>query len=110
MARKPTRSPRAAKTSEGVPLQQALRGVRICFERIKGPPNYRSEAEIRSNVLKKYSPKGITASKFDPKSIMLYSFDAALFADGKGPTNENSTLSTTDMSMIKRLYPANPGR
>jgi hypothetical protein len=45
-------------------------------------------------------------SKFDPKSIMLYDFDEALFADGLGPTNSNIKLSPTDSSFIKSLYPA----
>ena len=71
----------------------------------KGPPNYWDEAGIRDNVLSKYSPKGIQATQFDPKSIMLYAFDAALFSDGLGPTNENSQLSVTDRGMIKQMYP-----
>lgn len=70
-----------------------------------GPPNYWDRAAIRSNVLDKYSPKGISATQFDPKSIMLYAFDAALFADGKGPTNENTNLSATDITMIRKMYP-----
>lgn len=72
----------------------------------KGPPNYWSEAAINHNVLAKYSPNGVSATRFDPSSIMLYSFDARLFSDGKGPTNENSALSALDQSMIKKMYPA----
>ena len=71
----------------------------------KGPPNYWDTDAIRENVLKKYSPRGLQSTEFDPKSIMLYAFDAELFSDGKGPTNENTDLSTTDRSMIKRMYP-----
>jgi hypothetical protein len=71
----------------------------------KGPPNYWDEDAIRSNVLGKYSPKGIKATRFDPKSIMLYAFDAALFSDGLGPTNENTQLSATDRTMIRQMYP-----
>lgn len=70
----------------------------------KGPPNYWDDDAIQDNVLGKYSPKGIKATRFDPKSIMLYSFDAALFSDGLGPTNENSQLSATDRTMIKQMY------
>lgn len=70
----------------------------------KGPPNYWDEEGIRHNVLIKYSPRGIKATRFDPKSIMLYSFDAQLFSDGRGPTNENSQLSATDRTMIKQMY------
>ncbi|MEQ1512818.1 MAG: hypothetical protein ABL934_09085 [Lysobacteraceae bacterium] len=71
----------------------------------QGPPNFWDKGDIEHNVLKKYSPFGIKATAFDPKSIMLYAFDAELFADGKGPTNENTQLSTTDRTMIKKMYP-----
>jgi hypothetical protein len=71
----------------------------------QGPPNYWSPDDIRHNVLDKYSPRGISATKFDPKSIMLYSFDGALFSDGLGPTNENTTVSKDDVRMIKAMYP-----
>jgi hypothetical protein len=70
-----------------------------------GSPNFWSVEEIESNVLKKYSPTGIKATDFDPQSIMLYVFDAELFSDGKGPTNDNKSLSATDIAMIKRMYP-----
>lgn len=72
----------------------------------RGPPNYWDDEAIRHNVLSKYSPNGIQATQFDPKSIMLYSFGAKLFSDGLGPTNENSQLSATDRTMIKKMYPA----
>ena len=71
----------------------------------QGPPNFRGPEEIKSNVVEKYSPRGISATDYDPKSIMLYSFDAALFSDGLGPTNENKTVSPKDVAMIKRMYP-----
>ena len=70
-----------------------------------GPPNFWSPADIKSNVIEKYSPKGMSVTNFDPKSIMLYAFDGALFADGLGPTNENTNVSPTDISMIKIMYP-----
>jgi len=76
------------------------------YKYFQGPPNYWDKGEIDSNVLDKYSPKGIQATQFDPKSIMLYAFDADLFADGKGPTNENTQLSTLDRGMIRKMYPA----
>jgi hypothetical protein len=71
----------------------------------QGPPNFWDADAIKSNVLSKYSPKGIKATKFDPESIMLYAFDAELFSDGRGPTNENVQLSVTDQGMIKQMYP-----
>ena len=71
----------------------------------QGPPNFWTPDDIMGNVLQKYSPKGMSVTNFDPKSIMLYSFDAALFADGGGPTNENNALSARDRQMIAKLYP-----
>ena len=72
----------------------------------QGPPNYWDADAIKSNVLSKYSPKGIKATRFDAKSIMLYAFDAELFSDGRGPTNENVQLSATDQAMINQMYPS----
>lgn len=71
----------------------------------QGPPNYWSEDAIKYNVLQKYSPTGIAATVFDPKSIMLYAFDGALFADGKGATNSNTKFSSDDIKMIGTMYP-----
>ena len=79
--------------------------VQAVMKYFQGPPTYCSPDDIRSNVLDKYSPKGISATKYDPKSIMLYAFDAALFSDGLGPTNENTKVSATDIKMIKTMYP-----
>jgi hypothetical protein len=79
--------------------------VAAVMKYFSGPPNYWSAADIKSNVLDKYSPRGIAATAFDPKSIMLYSFDGKLFADGLGPTNENTRVSPTDIKMIKQMYP-----
>jgi len=70
----------------------------------QGPPNYWSTADIEHNVLDKYSPKGMSATQYDPKSIMLYAFDGRLFSDGKGPTNTNTKLSATDIKMIRSMY------
>ncbi len=79
--------------------------VAAVMKYFSGPPNFWSAADIKSNVLDKYSSSGIAATAFDPKSIMLYSFDGKLFADGLGPTNENTTVSSTDIKMIKQMYP-----
>ncbi len=79
--------------------------VTAVMKYFQGPPNYWSPDDIKSNVLEKYSPRGISATEYDPTSIMLYSFDAALFSDGLGPTNENSSVSKRDVQMIKAMYP-----
>lgn len=70
----------------------------------QGPPNFWDAAAIQHNVLQKYSTQGISATRFDPRSIMLYSFDAALFSDGLGPTNNNKTVSPSDIQMIRSMY------
>jgi hypothetical protein len=75
------------------------------YEAFSGPPNKWTKAEIDSNVLHKYSPKGLSSTEFDPKSIMLYEFPAELFSDGKGPTNENTKLSVKDIGKISEMYP-----
>lgn len=70
----------------------------------QGPPNFWTPDDIQHNVLGKYSAQGVSATRFDAKSIMLYSFDGALFSDGKGATNSNTTLSAADVKMIKSMY------
>jgi hypothetical protein len=79
--------------------------VAAVMKYFQGPPNYWSPDDIKSNVLGKYSPTGITATRFDLELIMLYSFDASLFSDGLGLTNENKTASKSDIQMIKLMYP-----
>jgi len=75
------------------------------MEYFQGSPNFWSPDDIRENVLHKYSARGITATVYDPRSIMLYDFAAELFTDGDGPTNVNTKLSVKDVAMIKRMYP-----
>lgn len=79
--------------------------VAAVMKYFSGPPNYWNEEEIKSNVLEKYSPQGISATESDPDSIMLYEFDSKLFSDGLGATNTNTKLSAKDIAHIKKLYP-----
>jgi hypothetical protein len=69
-----------------------------------GPPNHWSKDEIDTNVINKYSVDQLNASKFDPKSIMLYHFDGALIRGGK-PTPLNTKLSAGDKRFIHKQYP-----
>jgi hypothetical protein len=69
-----------------------------------GPPNYWSRAQIEHNVLGRYSEDQTNASRFDPKSIMLYQFPGSLFEDGKG-TKQNMELSSRDKKFIAKMYP-----
>ena len=78
--------------------------VNAVYQAFSGPPNYWSKDDIDHNVLQKYSPNGISATRFDKKSIMLYQFDGSLFTDGKG-TPQNTHLSKLDERMIGHMYP-----
>jgi hypothetical protein len=73
------------------------------YAEFSGPPNNWSKADIDSNILQKYSPEGIDASRFDRKSIMLYQFDASLFTDHIA-TPLNYKLSREDEKMIGQMY------
>jgi hypothetical protein len=73
------------------------------YKAFSGAPNYGSKADIDDNILKKYSPKRIAASAFDIDSIMLYPFDASLFADHKA-TPENHSSSKEDKVFIRTMY------
>ncbi|MCA9189169.1 MAG: matrixin family metalloprotease [Pirellulaceae bacterium] len=70
-----------------------------------GPPNYWTKKQIEQNVLRKYSPDGIAATKYDPKSIMLYVFDIELFSGKLAPTAQNCNSSKVDNLMMAELYP-----
>ena len=74
------------------------------YATFSGPPNYWSKEEIDQNILERYSPNGISATRFDLDSIMLYQFDASLFTDHK-PTPLNTHLSDQDKKMIGQMYP-----
>jgi hypothetical protein len=74
------------------------------YQAFSGPPNYWSKEEIDQNILEKYSPEGISATRFDRKSIMLYKFEASLFTDHKG-TPLNTHISKQDETMIAEMYP-----
>jgi hypothetical protein len=69
-----------------------------------GPPNHWTREEIETNVLGKYSLDQLNATKFDPHSIMLYSFPAEFMKSGKA-TKHNTRLSSADKRFIKRQYP-----
>ena len=86
------------------PTEQLKWNRQAVYDTFSGPPNYWSEADIDQNILEKYSPNGISATRFDRKSIMLYQFDGSLFTDGKG-TPLNTHLSLLDEQMIGQMYP-----
>lgn len=72
---------------------------------LSGSPNFWDEATIRHNVIRKYSADHIRGSKYDPDSIMLYSFPLA-WTKNSVSTRENSALSRSDREFISTvMYP-----
>jgi hypothetical protein len=78
--------------------------VAAVYRYFGGPPNNWSKEEIDHNVIQKYSISQLNATKFDPKSIMLYSFPPELTLDHKG-TKENTDVSPGDRKFIAKMYP-----
>jgi hypothetical protein len=80
------------------------------YATFSGPPNYWSKEEIDFNIIRKYSMDQLNGTRFDSKSIMLYSFPPELI---RGPASfkrtcarRNLRLSAKDKSFIRKFYPA----
>ncbi len=71
----------------------------VVIRDLSGPPNNWTEAQIRHNVLEKYSADQIRGTSFDPDSIMLYFFPPRWTQNGQG-TKANEVLSTLDKGFI----------
>ena len=76
----------------------------VVIEDLSGPPNNWNLETIEYNVLDAYSPLGITATKWDPKSVMQYFYPAAWTKDGSF-SNVNPDLSDTDIALLRATYP-----
>jgi Astacin (Peptidase family M12A) len=72
------------------------------------PPNSWSRETTFQNILRKLSPSEVEGSKWDPDSIMEYSFEAGLiekpekFGDGLNPPG---TISPADKEWALKWYP-----
>jgi hypothetical protein len=76
------------------------------LQAFSGPPNNWSEADIRFNILDKYSIDQLNATKFDIKSIMLYAFPPSFILGGApGGTPNNTKMSSGDKKFIAQMYP-----
>lgn len=71
---------------------------------LSGPPNNWTPAQIRHNVLDKYSTDHVRGTEFDPESVMLYFFPARWTTNGIG-TEANEVLSDTDKAFAALMYP-----
>jgi len=70
-----------------------------------GPPNNWSEAEVRFNVLDRYSRFVSQYSEFDTKSIMLYPIAKRFTIGGYEVPWRNAVLSETDKEFMGSIYP-----
>lgn len=75
---------------------------------LSGPPNSWTVAQIRNNVLTRYSTDHVRGTVFDADSIMLYAFPSRWTINGVG-THSNEVLSATDRSFIATHYPKPSG-
>jgi astacin (peptidase family M12A) len=71
---------------------------------LSGPPNNWTPAQIRHNVLEKYSADLVRGTRFDAQSIMLYFFPGTWTVSGVG-TEANEVLSETDKAFAALMYP-----
>ena len=78
----------------------------VVLRELAGPPNHWDAAQIRHNVLFKYTAAQIKGTAFDPASIMLYFFPGSWVKSGVG-THANEVLSAVDKSYIggAQAYP-----
>ncbi len=74
------------------------------YRTFSGPPNNWTRDEIDFNIVQKYSIAQLNATKFDIKSIMLYTFPAKLIIGGQAMPN-NTEMSPGDKKFIGQMYP-----
>jgi hypothetical protein len=73
-----------------------------------GPPNNWTKDDIDFNVVQKYSASQLNATKFDRRSIMLYTFPPELIV-GHLRLPLNTSLSTGDKKFVAKMYPPKKG-
>jgi hypothetical protein len=79
------------------------------YDHFRGPPNDWDDATIDWNILRKLPPGSVSGSRWDPDSIMHYSFGPGLidqparYRNGLQPADG---LSPVDIREAKSFYPA----
>jgi hypothetical protein len=75
-----------------------------------GPPNNWSKEDTDFNVVQKYSVNQLNGTSFDGDSIMLYRFPPQFILAPRSlastGTNENTDLSRSDKTFVRKLYPS----
>ena len=74
------------------------------YKDLSKPPNSWDKATIDFNMFEMEPKSKVTATAFDTKSIMLYSFPASWTTDGFS-TKPNGVLSARDKKLIHAVYP-----
>lgn len=95
------------------PLSGIVWNTTKVIQYFSGPPNNWRLPQIRTNILDKITDALVPqSSRWDPKSIMEYAFDADLI---RSPPPYNSTgiayvsaLSKMDVEVIRKVYPRPP--
>ncbi|KAK3326666.1 metalloprotease [Apodospora peruviana] len=78
----------------------------LIYQELSGPPNNWSATTIQWNVIKRLQSSEVSASAYDPDSIMLYAYPAKWFKNSGGVgTKNNTTLSKRDKEWITTNYP-----
>lgn len=86
------------------PLSKIKWNKKQVYKDLSKPPNSWDKATIDFNMFEMEPKNKVTATKFDTKSIMLYSFPASWTLDGFS-TEPNSVLSARDKKLIHAVYP-----
>jgi serralysin len=69
------------------------------------PPNRWSVEQVDRNILDRLAPADVTATPFDPASIMAYEIPPSWLLDGAA-LPRNTCLSTGDIDLVRALYGA----
>jgi hypothetical protein len=80
------------------------------YARLAQPPNEWSKEKVDFNMGALHE-QGLIATKFDPQSIMLYTFPAWYYKTGEKATcyhAQNVNLSDGDKAIVAQLYPKDP--
>lgn len=78
----------------------------VVLRDMAGPPNYWDTQTVQHNIFDKYATDQVNSTRFDPASVMLYSFPASWTLNGFS-SKANDVLSAMDKSFIASaaMYP-----